>query len=318
MIEGIPRISVGVITYKQEKIVSRALDSLLAQKDYIYEICVSDDCSPDNTWQVLLDYQGRYPDFIKLRRNERNVGIFENIELRRTMLTGDIVYTLAGDDEAGKDWFKSVVEYIINNKIDYKNKRVCFYGNTKVVYPNGDEFIRNNCLIKKHPYDSLSLVMRGAVNAAGCCYSAGMIELFENVSRGRSYAVEEIQDRQLQLNTDVAYYIPTVCNVYYANIGVSVGMNASEKEGRRDIFIDAYNYFKDKQALKERDGYYYLYKDAQVRYLLDRTFNNYIDVLRYRLKSFVLKYDFNPASIKRVLFAVLRRMPHKKPLRMNL
>ena len=65
MIEGIPRISVLVITYKQQDIVGRTLDSLLAQKDYLYEICLSDDCSPDNTWQVLLNYQKQYPDLIK-------------------------------------------------------------------------------------------------------------------------------------------------------------------------------------------------------------------------------------------------------------
>ncbi|MBQ0090650.1 MAG: glycosyltransferase, partial [Prevotellaceae bacterium] len=61
MIEGIPRLSVLIITYKQEELIKRAIYSLLAKKDYIYEICVSDDCSPDGTWEVLQEYDRLYP-----------------------------------------------------------------------------------------------------------------------------------------------------------------------------------------------------------------------------------------------------------------
>ena len=52
---SIPKISVLMITYNQEKIVRRALDSLIAQKDYLYEICINDDCSTDNTFQVIQE-----------------------------------------------------------------------------------------------------------------------------------------------------------------------------------------------------------------------------------------------------------------------
>ena len=123
MIQGIPKISVLVITYKQEDIVGRTLDSLLAQKEFLYEICVSDDCSPDNTWEVLLDYQRRYPDVIKLHRNDPNVGIFENTEYSWSMATGEVINTIAGDDTTPDGWYKAVVELKQNGKTIEKQEK---------------------------------------------------------------------------------------------------------------------------------------------------------------------------------------------------
>ena len=56
-----PRISVVIITYKQQDLISRAIDSVLCQKEYgLKEIVISDDCSPDNTWSVLNNYSNKY------------------------------------------------------------------------------------------------------------------------------------------------------------------------------------------------------------------------------------------------------------------
>ena len=115
---------------------------MLSQKDYIYEICVSDDCSPDRTWEVLQEYDRQYPGLFKLHQNHPNVGIFENIEYTWTMPTGDIIYQLSGDDECGKGWFKTVIEFIQNNNINYKEELFCIYGDYQAIYPNGDSFIR--------------------------------------------------------------------------------------------------------------------------------------------------------------------------------
>ena len=144
MLPGIPRISVKIITYNQEVLIRRAIDSILPQLDYVYEICISDDCSQDGTWAVLEEYSQKYPGLFKLSRNEVNVGIFENIERSRALPTGDIVYTLAGDDECGDGWFKAVVEYINAHHIDYKNELFCIYGDYECHYPNGDTFVFSN------------------------------------------------------------------------------------------------------------------------------------------------------------------------------
>lgn len=220
MIEGIPRISVRIITYKQEELIKRAINSLLAQKDYIYEICVCDDCSPDGTWDVLQQYAKEYPGLFKLHRNEHNLGIFENIEMAWTLPTGDLTYGLAGDDEVGEGWFKTVIEFIQNNHIDYKNELFCIYGDYVGITPDGRRVMHNNNMAIS-PVNQFSLSLRGIVGNRSACYSINILKKFFVVSKGKSHVAENAQDRQLQLFTEKNYYIPKVGNVYYAGIGVS-------------------------------------------------------------------------------------------------
>ena len=197
MIEGIPKISVLVITYKQEDIVGRTLDSLISQRDYLYEICISDDCSPDGTWDVLQDYQKRYPDLIKLHRQDPNVGIFENTEYSWTMPTGDIINEIAGDDTTPEGWYKAVIDYIIKKNIDYKNELFCVYGDFAAIYPNGDSMLfRQNAVLKK-PNDALRMAIRGIIGGRGCCYSVKILHKFEKVSQGRSHIAEMFVSTQL-------------------------------------------------------------------------------------------------------------------------
>ncbi len=198
MIEGIPRISVLVICYNQEKLISRTINSLLAQKDYIYEICVSDDCSRDRTWDILQDYSAKYPGLFVLNRNEPNVGIFENIEKTWKLPSGDLVYNLSGDDECGNEWLQTIIEYIQKNKIDYNNERICIYGDYKAVYPNGDSMVFRNNLVQEQ-MDALYLLLRTCIGLRSVCYSIGILNNFEKVSQGRSHIAETAQEVQIPL-----------------------------------------------------------------------------------------------------------------------
>lgn len=306
MIEGIPKISVCIICYKQEELIKRAINSLLAQKDYIYEICVSDDCSPDNTWNVLLDYERQYPGLFKLHQNNPNVGIFENIEHTWSMPTGDVVCLLAGDDEAGKDWFKTVVEYIIENNIDYKNELFCIYGDYKYIYPNGDSFISKNDLVKKH--NALSLALRGLISNRSACYSINILKKFKNVSQGRSHIAESALDRQLQLYTKRNYYINKVGNIYYSNIGVSVAIDESQANERELITRYTLDFL-------ESEGVVFDEKEKK-RVLIgniscSKTISKYLTNL---FKCYESKYGLRSLKLNHLLFAILRRLPHKKPI----
>ena len=57
----------SIITYNQRELVSKAIDSVLAQRvNFDYEIIIGDDCSSDGTQEVLRDYQARHPGKIQL------------------------------------------------------------------------------------------------------------------------------------------------------------------------------------------------------------------------------------------------------------
>ena len=223
MLENIPKISVLVICYKQENVIRRAMDSLIAQKDYIYEICINDDKSPDKTWEILLEYQAKYPDLVKPVRNDPNLFIFANIEATWKRPTGNLIYQLSGDDEVPDGYFKHVCEFVKEKGLDCDNDNFCIYGDYEQVEPSGVHFYFSNKKIIK--YDPIMLKTRSLISNRSACFSIGVLRNFIPVSDGRSYAVEHVQDGQLQLFSKKNYYIPYSGNIYYSSIGVSVSMN---------------------------------------------------------------------------------------------
>lgn len=64
-------ITVIVMTYNQKEYISKALDSILSQNiDIGYSILIHDDCSNDGTYEILLDYQTKYPNKIQIIHQE--------------------------------------------------------------------------------------------------------------------------------------------------------------------------------------------------------------------------------------------------------
>ena len=61
-----PILSFLVVTYNQVNYIRRCIDSLLSLPiDIPYEIVIGDDRSNDGTYEVLLDYQNKYPEIIR-------------------------------------------------------------------------------------------------------------------------------------------------------------------------------------------------------------------------------------------------------------
>lgn len=317
MVEGIPRISVTIICYKQEDLIKRAVESLLAQKDYIYEICVSDDCSPDRTWDVLIDYKKQYPDLFKLHRNAPNVGIFENIENSWTMPTGDMVYLMAGDDEAGEGWFKKVIEFILEKKIDYKNELFCIYGDYKCIYPNGDSVVHRHSVVEKFD-DTFRAALRGMINGRGCCYSKHILDKFKKVSQGRSHIAENAQDRQLQIFSEKNYYIPAVGNIYYSAIGISTHLTKEMKLERMQIWPYSIKCFRELGIkLQKKDLLYVKHRMKYQEYVYWGKKKSAIISIWYYLRSFDLKMYVAGDTFRGLIFAIRRRLPHKHAIIMN-
>lgn len=93
-----PLVSVFLPTYNQQKFVAASIDSVVNQDYDNLEIVIGDDCSKDNTWQIVQEYQSRYPEKIKAFRNHKNFGITGNCNEILKRCTGKYVAFTAGDD----------------------------------------------------------------------------------------------------------------------------------------------------------------------------------------------------------------------------
>ena len=93
-------VSVVILSYNFENYIREAIESVLMQKtDFCYEIIIGDDSSPDNTRNILYEYQAKYPGLIRLVLNEQNTG---STRLLYRILTqecrGRYVINFDGDD----------------------------------------------------------------------------------------------------------------------------------------------------------------------------------------------------------------------------
>ena len=97
--ENKPIVSVAVITYNMVAYLPQLLDSILKQNvNFPYEIVVDDDHSPDNSREVLYEYQKKYPDKFVLSLRENNVGGSKNMYGVLKQCRGKYIAILEGDD----------------------------------------------------------------------------------------------------------------------------------------------------------------------------------------------------------------------------
>jgi len=93
------KVSACIIAYNHEQYIKDCLNGALKQKvDFDYEIIVSEDCSTDKTRQILLEYEKKYPDKIKLFLNEKNLGLIGNWIKALSLCQGEYIAICEGDD----------------------------------------------------------------------------------------------------------------------------------------------------------------------------------------------------------------------------
>ena len=93
------KVSVRIVTYNHGKFIAQTIDSALMQQvNFDYEIVIGEDLSTDNTRDIVIDYQKRYPDKIRLLLHERNLGMIRNGMQTTKACRGEYIARLDGDD----------------------------------------------------------------------------------------------------------------------------------------------------------------------------------------------------------------------------
>ena len=98
------KISVIVTNYNYEKWLRRCIRSLINQNFDDYEIIIIDDCSTDNSRNILLEYQDI--DKIKLIFNKSNVGVGCSSTIGAKKAIGKYIVRVDADDYVHNDFLK--------------------------------------------------------------------------------------------------------------------------------------------------------------------------------------------------------------------
>lgn len=83
-------------SYNVSRFIDRAIQSIVAQTYQDWELIISDDCSTDNTIELIQPYLK--DSRIKLVKQPKNLGYVKNKNTALQMATGDLVTQLDSDD----------------------------------------------------------------------------------------------------------------------------------------------------------------------------------------------------------------------------
>lgn len=95
-----PLVSYMVFSYNQQNFIKDAIKCAFEQTYEPLEIIFSDDCSPDSTFEIIKEEVNKYkgPHKIILNRNDKNMGLAENMNTAFKMANGEFFIMAAGDD----------------------------------------------------------------------------------------------------------------------------------------------------------------------------------------------------------------------------
>ena len=97
--EILPKVSVFMMAYNHERFINKSIESILFQKtDFDYDIVIGEDCSSDNTREVIRTIADQYPGSFILLFHDSNVGPHANQRAVFESCKGEYIAMCEGDD----------------------------------------------------------------------------------------------------------------------------------------------------------------------------------------------------------------------------
>jgi len=97
--ERTPLVSVSITAYNAEKLLPRAVESVLAQRiAFPLEIVIADDCSQDATLRIARSYKQQNPGVVRVLERSKNLGIQRNTFETLNSCRGKYIAWLDSDD----------------------------------------------------------------------------------------------------------------------------------------------------------------------------------------------------------------------------
>jgi glycosyltransferase involved in cell wall biosynthesis len=92
-------VSVFILVYNQEEYIKQTIQSILDQKtNFDFNLVIGEDCSTDNTLNILKDFKNEYPNQIKLISLKKNIGLIHNFVRTVKECDGKYIAICDGDD----------------------------------------------------------------------------------------------------------------------------------------------------------------------------------------------------------------------------
>ena len=133
-----PKVSVCMITYGHEKFIEEAINGVLMQEcDFVVELIIANDCSPDKTDAVIQNILCNHPraSWIKYIKHDKNLGMMPNFIFAMQECKGKYIALCEGDDywtdpsklQKQVDFLEANSDYVIHSGVAQLMKKKNYY-----------------------------------------------------------------------------------------------------------------------------------------------------------------------------------------------
>ena len=212
--------SIFCLVYNHENYLRQTLDGFLMQKtNFDFEIVVGEDCSTDNSRNILLEYKVQHPTKFKLLLHEKNIGMVENVIATLEACTGNYVALCDGDDYwTDPNKLQKQVDFLEKNK----EFSICYHRVKILNDLNGeikDEIL--NTFLETKEYDILDLAKGNLMHTPSVVFRNNQLSLSKNEKFKESPASDYFI-HMLNARFGKIKYLPDSMAIYRENSTSSV------------------------------------------------------------------------------------------------
>jgi len=106
-----PKVSVTMASYNSQRFIGEAIQSILNQALFDFELIIVDDCSKDETYKIAKDYE-RKDSRIRVYKNKSNLGGCETLNKCMKMAKGKYIAVMDNDDWSYPDRLKKQADFL--------------------------------------------------------------------------------------------------------------------------------------------------------------------------------------------------------------
>lgn len=166
-------LSIVIPTYNRAIYLKRGLNSLIAYKGDDIEIIVQDDCSPDNTSEIVKSINDSR---IRYYRNEVNLGLGPNVIDILNRVTGKYVYYITDDDFIFPDAIEKIKKFIIEyNPIAFTSDIITYYEKTHVVL--NFSCSKKNLIVDSDDFENNAKIILSAGVLSRVCFEVSKLDI---------------------------------------------------------------------------------------------------------------------------------------------
>ncbi|SKB88784.1 Glycosyltransferase involved in cell wall bisynthesis [Sphingobacterium nematocida] len=268
-----------VLTYNQADLLPQCLNSILNNNVLPYEIIIGDDYSTDGTEELLENFRAKFPDIIKVYRSTANLGVFGNWNRLMSLVEGEIISLIAGDDFFKPDLLNSLNSLMYEKELNGYNDKFIIVTNSIELHPSGKERIYDNFQLRDK--NIFKARIRYGLSYREVGLSRKLYDSLDMIDEKIGYHADWLYIIDQVFKSDKFYFLDKAFSVYRLGLGVTSKERkvALVKSKLKVIQIIRDRY---KESLDSRDLKFLNYWEKRHEFLLNPTLNGYLKLFVFQ------------------------------------